>query len=139
MTNTISFRNLAPEDHLRDFIDDYFEQTIGHVTQRRPVSAKIIVEKIRSSNHLHTAYVCEVVLRDPLSRNSVIARKTSSNFYQCVKATCHAIEKSIRRMTQTQSRRRHRSHDRIYRDANHEMNHGFDYPKTSEQTENRDV
>ncbi len=117
MTHTLSFRNLESLDHLRDFVDGYLDQTIGQIAPNKPLTANVVVEKksVKGNSHGHPDFVCEIVLHHPSVRNSIVARKASPNFYQSVKEACRAVEKSLRRISQTRGKRRHRNFER----ANH--------------------
>jgi ribosomal subunit interface protein len=117
MTNLISFRNLESPDQLREFVDGYLEQKIGRFDDHQEIIANVIVEKksVKHNSHGHPDFACEIVLHHPSTKNSIVAHKTSSNFYQSVKDTCRAIEHSLIKLTQTRSRRNKKNYDRINR------------------------
>ena len=108
MTNMISFKNLESLDHLRDFIEDRIEDTIGQLVQNRDLRANVKIEKKGQS---HPDYSCEIVIYHPGLRKQIVARKSSPDFYQSVRETCRAIEKSLRRFAQTKSKLRHKNYE----------------------------
>lgn len=108
MTNTISFKNLESLEHLKEFINEHIDHTIGQFVQNRSLRANIIVEKKGQS---HPDYSCEIVIYHPALRKQIVARKSSHDFYKSVRDTCRAIEKNLRRFAQTKSKLRHKSHE----------------------------
>jgi ribosomal subunit interface protein len=112
MIKIISFRNLDSIAHLRDFIDRQLEQTIGLFVDKRPLRAKVLIEKkqFKSTKQGHPDFNCEIVLYHPELRKQIVAKKASSNFYQSITEACRAVEKTLRRLAQTKSKRRHKNY-----------------------------
>lgn len=102
MKTKLRFVGLEAFSHHRDYIFDILDSTIARFDLNDKFQSEIVVRKeSKKYNPNIEFYTCEINFFGDRRRGHLFFKKTSKNFYEVVKKTLAAAEKSLRRESKT--------------------------------------
>lgn len=98
MRTSLKFRNFEGLDHIRNYVENVADQFLGKFESWRQFDTHIVLgmAKARSTTH-PPVFECEVLVKGRGLRRPVFTKKTSADFYQALRDSLKAAEKSLRR------------------------------------------
>lgn len=110
MRTSIQFRNLEGLDHIRSYVENSVDQTVGKFESWRQFDAHVTLgmAKTRSTNH-KPIFECEVLIKGKGLQRPIFTKKTNADFYQALRSSLKAAEKILRRASKVRVSDRRRA------------------------------
>jgi ribosomal subunit interface protein len=111
MKTTTQFKNISGLEHIRNFVENSINQSLGKFEAWREFDAHVVMRtaKARSDSH-KPVFESELVIEGKGLNRPIIVKKKNSDFYQAFNACILAAEKSLRRISKKRvTLRRHKS------------------------------
>lgn len=110
MKTSILFRNFDGLDHLKNFVEESVDQSIGKFESWRHVDIHIVMSTAKGRSDLHRPiFECEMLIKGKGVTRPIIVKKINTDFYQSVRSSLRAAEKIFRRTSKIRvTNRRHK-------------------------------
>jgi ribosome-associated translation inhibitor RaiA len=110
MRTSMQFKNFDGFEHLREFVLESVEHTLGKFESHRDFETQIILgaEKRMGDGH-KPVFECEILLRGKGIHKPIVAKKKNIDFYQAVRSCLRASEKILRRTSRIRVSKRRRA------------------------------
>jgi ribosome-associated translation inhibitor RaiA len=98
MKTSIQFRNFDGLNHLKSFVEESVDQSIGKFESWRHFDIHVVMNtaKGRSDSH-RPVFECELLIKGQGVNRPIFVKKINTDFYQSVRSTLRAAEKIFRR------------------------------------------
>jgi ribosome-associated translation inhibitor RaiA len=108
MTTLVQFRNFQGLEHIRAYIENAVDLSVGKFESWRHFNTRVIVglAKGRSDLH-HPIFECELVIRGTSRSIPLVVKKADPDIYRALRSCMHAAEKILRRSSKMRKSGRH--------------------------------
>jgi|JI6StandDraft_1071083.scaffolds.fasta_scaffold314843_2 ribosome-associated translation inhibitor RaiA len=98
MKTSLQFRNFDGFDHIKSFVEDSLDHSIGKFESWRHFDIHMVMSTVKGRTETHRPiFECELMLKGKGVKRPIIVKKMNSDFYQSVRSCLKATEKIFRR------------------------------------------
>jgi ribosome-associated translation inhibitor RaiA len=98
MKTKVHFRNIDGLDHIRKFVGDSVEQSIGRFDSNRQFDGHVVLGMVSGRSETHRpVFECELLINGKGLSRPVVVKKHNSNFHHAIRDCLKTSAKILRR------------------------------------------